>query len=182
MKNNDLHQLFVDELADMLSSEHQIIKALPNLIKIAAIPDLKKALSDHLKETEHQAERIKKIFSILGLPVKENKCDAMEGLLSEADEIVKGKPRSALLDAAIISAAQKVEHYEIASYGTLKSFAKHLQLGREVIDLIQESLDEEGGADKKLTKIADGGFFTSGVNQEAVEEEKHATVAKKYKK
>ncbi len=169
MKNQDLFELFTDELQDMYNAEKQIIKALPKLIKLVDSEDLMDALSAHLEETEGQVKRIEQIFTILNLDAKEIKCEGMEGILKEGDEIVKNKSKSPLLDAAIISAAQKVEHYEMASYGTLRSFAKHLGLDSEVADLIQESLDEEGAADKKLTKLADGGIFTSGLNKEAVE-------------
>ncbi|KIA78026.1 Protein YciF [Parachlamydia acanthamoebae] len=171
MKNQDLTQLFIDELADMYNSENQILKALPKLIKAASLPDLKEALTTHLHETEEQVERIEKIFSLMNLPVSDKICEAMRGLIKEADDLTQNKSKSATLDAAIISAAQKVEHYEIASYGTLRSFAKHLDLKSEITDLLQETLDEEGSADKKLTKIADGSFLSSGVNKEAVEEE-----------
>ena len=169
MKNQDLYQLFIDELEDMYSSETQIIESLPKLIKLASFPDLKEALKKHLKETENQVVRIENIFSILNVKIQEKNCEAMEGLLKEADDLVANKAQSPVLDAAIISAAQKVEHYEIASYGTLRSFAKYLDLDSEIADLIQATLDEEGEADKKLTKIAEGSIFFSGVNKEAVE-------------
>ena len=169
MRNQGLHGLFIDELEDMYSSEHQIVESLPKLIKLASLPELKEALTKHLKETENQVKRIEKIFAILDHENKEKTCKAMEGLLKEADDIVKNKTKSPALDAAIISACQKVEHYEIASYGTLRSFAKHLDFDSEVIDLLQDTLDEEAGADKKLTKIADGSIFSSGVNREAAE-------------
>lgn len=167
MNTNGLHQLFIDELKDMYSSEQQIVHSLPKLIRLASLPDLKEALQKHLKETEAQVIRIEEIFNFLNMTPSKKKCEAMEGLLKEAEELTENKAKSPTLDAAIISAAQKVEHYEIASYGTLKSFAKHLDLESEVVDLIQETLDEETQADKKLTKIADGSFFASGVNQEA---------------
>lgn len=169
MQNQDLYQLFIDELADMNSSERQIIESLPNLIKLASFPELKETLANHLEETKKQSLRIEKIFSILDMSPEEKTCKAMKGLLEEAEEIVKNKTRSSTLDAAIISAAQKVEHYEIASYGTLRSFANNLNLDSEIIDLIQKNLDEEGTADKKLTKIADGSLFSSGINKEAAE-------------
>ena len=165
MKNQDLHQLFIDELEDMYSSEHQIVHSLPKLIKAASLPDLKEAITNHLKETQNQVKRIERIFSILSITPKEKTCEAMEGLLKEADELVENKAKSPTLDAAIISAAQKVEHYEIASYGTLRSFAKHLDLDSEISELLQETLNEEGNADKKLTKLADGSFFSSGINK-----------------
>ena len=103
---------------------------------------------------------------------QEKTCEAMEGILREADEIVQNKTKSPLLDAAIISAAQKVEHYEMASYGTLRSFAKHLDLDSQIGTLLQDTLNEEGAADKKLTKIAEGSFFSSGVNKEAIKAHK----------
>lgn len=169
MKHQDLRQLFIEELEDMLSSENQIVKALPKLIKQASLPDLKEALSNHLEETENQVERLKKIFNLLGLKPKERTCEGMEGIIAEGDEMVSGKAKCATLDAAIISAAQKVEHYEIASYGTLRSFAKQLKLDSEISDLLTESLDEESAADKKLTKIAEGTLLTTGINKEAAE-------------
>lgn len=167
MKTQTLNQLFVDELEDMYNSENQIVESLPKMIKAVSYEDLKKALSKHLKETQNQVVRLEKIFSLLDLPAKENPCEAMEGILKEANELVEGKSKTATTDAAIICAAQKVEHYEIASYGTLRSFAKYLDLDDEIIDLIQETLDEEGEADKALTKIAEGTIFFSGVNKEA---------------
>lgn len=167
MKNNDLKDLFIDELEDMYSSENQIVESLPKLIKLASSPDLKEALTKHLRETENQVSRIEDIFSILGITPTENICEAMEGLIKEAESIVRNKTKSPLLDVAIISAAQKIEHYEIASYGTLRSFAKHLDFDSEIIDRLKETLDEEGAADKALTKIADGSVFTSGINKEA---------------
>lgn len=169
MKNQDLYGLFIDELCDMYNSEKQIVKALPKLIKMASLPDLKEALTKHWNETENQVRRIEKIFHILNQKPLEVTCEAMEGLVKEADELIENREKSPTLDAAIISAAQKVEHYEIASYGTLRSFAKHLDLNSEIVDLLQSTLDEEGAADKKLTKIADGSFFSPGVNTEAAE-------------
>lgn len=168
MKNQTLDKLFIDELEDMYDSESQIVESLPKLIKLASSPELKEALSKHLKETQNQIIRIEKIFSILDLQAQKKSCEAMEAILKEADRLVN-KTKTAILDAAIICAAQKIEHYEIASYGTLRSFAKHLDMGHEIIDLIKETLDEEGSADKALTKIAEGTLFTNGVNREAAE-------------
>ncbi len=167
MKNNELFKLFMDELKDMLSSENQIIVALPKMIKLASMDELKEALMNHLDETKEQVVRLKKIFSILGEKPSEMTCKGMQGILAEGEEMVKGKSPSSLLDATIISAAQKVEHYEIASYGTLRSFAKQMDLDSEVAKLLQASLDEEGAADKKLTKIAEGSSFHAGVNKVA---------------
>jgi ferritin-like metal-binding protein YciE len=167
MKTQGLNKLFIDELADMYNSEMQITDFLPKLIKLAALSELKNSLTKHLLETKNQAKRIKKIFSILGIPLTQKTCKAMQGLIHEAEDIVRNKTKSPTLDAAIISAAQKIEHYEMASYGTLRSFANHLSLKSEIADLLQENLNEEGAADKKLTKIADGTFFSTGVNSQA---------------
>lgn len=166
MRRN-LFQLFMEELADMYSAENQIIDALPKMIKWASFPDLRDALIGHLEETENQVARLERIFSILDAEPTEKWCAGMAGILEEAESMAQGKTKSAILDATIICGAQKVEHYEMASYGTMRSFAKHLDLDSEIIDLLQESLDEEGAADKKLTKIADGSLFSSGVNREA---------------
>lgn len=167
MKNNDLYKLLLDQLKDMYSSEQQIIDALPRLIEMATLTDLKEAMKTHLHETENQMVRLEQIFEILHESIREMKCEAMEGLLKEAKNIVKGIHDAPAIDAAIIAALQKVEHYEIASYGTLRSFAKHLDCDSEITDLLQATLDEEGAADKKLTKIADGSLFSSGVNKKA---------------
>lgn len=168
MKNKGLYGLFLDELADMYSAENQIIDTLPKLIKAASSQELKEGLRNHLEETKNQVKRIEKICKILNVPVSEKECEGMRGILEEGDEMLKNKNKSPLTDATIISAAQKVEHYEIASYGTLRAFASDLNLGREVVNLLQESLDEEGNANKILTKVAQGTFFTEGVNQEAI--------------
>lgn len=167
MKDQDLNQLFIDQLEDMYSSENQILQALPKMIKLASSQELKEALTKHLKETENQVTKLKKIFSMLDLSPTQKTCEAMEGIIKEAADLVENKMKSPTLDAAIISAAQKVEHYEMASYGTLRSFAKQLDMGKEIVNLIQEILDEEGAADKKLTKIAEGSLFTTGINREA---------------
>ncbi|MGZ6298520.1 MAG: ferritin-like domain-containing protein [Parachlamydiaceae bacterium] len=168
-QNQDLFQSFVEELRDVLSCEHQIIESLPIFIKLASSKDLKEVLSSHLHETEQQAHRIQKIFSLLNISPKEKMCEGMRGILSEGSRIVRDQAKGPILDAIIISAAQKVEHYEIASYGALRSFANHLGLDKKVITLLQENLHEESAADKKLTKIAEGGFFSEGINAEAVE-------------
>ncbi|MBS4167518.1 ferritin-like domain-containing protein [Parachlamydia sp. AcF125] len=171
MKGQALTQLFITELAEMYDSENQIIEFLPHLIELASYQDLKEALTNHLNETKNQVKRLKKVFSLLDLEILGKNCIAMKSLLQAAEERTKKISKSFTLDAAIISATQKVEHYEMASYGTLRSFANHLGYDKEIIKLLQETLDEEGSADKKLTKIADGTFFSSGVNKEAVSEE-----------
>jgi ferritin-like metal-binding protein YciE len=169
MKNQDLYHLFINELQDMYSAEELIIEALPHLIKSAFHEDLKEALTHHLKETQNQVKRLQKAFSLLDSPGKKKLCKGMEGILKEGKELISHQASSPVLDAVIIGGAQKVEHYEIASYGTLCSFAKHLNLKGDLIDLLKENLKEEEAADKKLTKIAEGSFFSTGVNEEAVE-------------
>lgn len=182
MKNQNLYQLFVDELQDMYSAEGQIVESLPRLIKSAFHDELKKALTHHLEETKNQVKRLDKVFSLLDLPSKKKHCKGMEGILKEGGELISHKTPSPILDAVIIASAQKVEHYEIASYGTLCSFAKHLDLEKEVGKLLDENLQEEGSADKKLTKIAEGSFFSSGINEEAVVNTVDHEKAKKHKK
>lgn len=181
MKNQNLYQLFIDELQDMYSSEGQIVKSLPHLIKSAFHENLKKALTEHLEETKNQVKRLEEIFSLLDLSSKKKHCRGMEGILKEGEEPVSRQTPSPILDAMIIASAQKVEHYEIASYGTLCSFAKHLNLQKEVGKLLDENLQEEGIADKKLTKIAEGSFFSIGINEEAVEHVDHEKAERRKK-
>lgn len=169
MKNQNLYQLFIDELQNMYSSEGQLVESLPRLIKSAFHEELKKVLAEHLEETKNQVKRLEKIFFLLDLPSKKKSCKGMEGILKEGGDAISPKTPSPILDAMIIASNQKVEHYEIASYRTLCSFAKHLNLQKEVGKLLDESLQEEDAADKKLTKIAEGSFFSVGVNEEAVE-------------
>ena len=167
MRNEEFYNLFVNQLEEMYNAENQILKALPKMIKLAQSKDLKEALSDHLAETEHQVTRIEEIFTLLSITARDKISKGMEALLQEGEEIVQNKTKSPALDAAIICACQKVEHYEIASYGTLRSFAEHLDLADEVANNFQDTLDEEGALDHVLTKIADGSVFTSGINEVA---------------
>lgn len=165
-----LHQLLVDELFDIYSAERQLIEALPKAAKAASAPKLKEAILHHLEETKQQAKRLEKIFGMLGEKRGNGTyCEAMEGLIHEADEAIEDYPKSFIRDAALICAAQKIEHYEIAAYGTAKAHAKQLDLD-EVASLLDETLDEEGNADRTLTKIAEGSFFSSGVNKRAQDE------------
>ena len=166
MTKENMKDLFVEELKDVLDAEHQITKGLPKLIKAAESPELKDAFTHHLKETEGQIERLNEIFSLLKLKPQATTCKAMKGLIAECDEVIEEFEKSSLRDAAIISKAQRIEHYEIATYGTLKSFANELGFS-EIESLIKTTLDQEAAADKKLTKIAEGGLLTAGVNSEA---------------
>lgn len=169
MKNNqDLYQLFIDELEDMYNAEQQIINELPNLIKLASDSKLIEALTKNLEETKNHVYRIKQVFSSLNEQIKEVTCESIKGLIEDLNQFLKGQTKSSFLDAAIICAIQKIAHYEIATYGTLHSFAKHLNFNGDIIDAILENLDEEKTLDKNLTKIADGSLFTKGINQEAI--------------
>lgn len=169
MRTQDLYQLFIDELHDIYSAEELIVESLPFLIKSAFHEDLRGAFTDHLKETTHQMKRLEKVFSLLDLPPEKKFCKGMDGILREGKERIGRKTASPALDAAIIGGAQKVEHYEIASYGTLCNFAKHLELKSEITKLLAENLKEKESADKKLGKIAKGSFFSLGVNEEAAD-------------
>jgi len=152
--DNDLHDLFVDQLRDILWAENHLVKALPKMAQAAHSAPLRKAFSDHLVETENHVVRLKDIFASLGLSARAKKCEAMEGLLKEAEELQEEYAGTAALDAALITAAQKVEHYEIATYGTLRAFARCMDHSKAV-ELLTLTLDEEAHADEALTKIAE---------------------------
>jgi ferritin-like metal-binding protein YciE len=147
-----LQELLEDELKDIYWAEKALTKAIPKMIKNASDEELKTALENHLQETEGQVERLEQIFESLGKKPQAKKCEAMAGLIKEAEELMSDNEKGAMRDAAIISAGQKVEHYEIASYGTMRAFAEILGL-EEVAALLQETLDEEKAADEKLTEV-----------------------------
>jgi len=152
--NEELHKLFLDELADVYDAENQLVNALPKMIKAAQSEELREAITAHLKETEGHVTRLEEAANTLDEKLKSKTCKAMKGLLAEGDEIVKENKGSSALDAGIIAAAQKVEHYEIASYGTLIAWAK--QMGHiEAAELLDETLNEEKAADTKLSEIAE---------------------------
>lgn len=154
MPNGHLHELFVDELRDILGAERQLLQGLKKLARAAQGEALKAAFEAHYAQTENQIERLKTSFSLLGLTARGKKCKAMEGLLSEAEEIIEEfRDSPEVLDAALIVAAQKVEHYEIASYGCVVTFAKLME-HNEVKELLGETLAEEKETDELLTKIA----------------------------
>lgn len=156
-EDGELHELFVDQLRDILWAERELVKALPKMAKAAKDKKLATAFSDHLAETKTHITRLEKIFKSLGKAPRGKKCPAMEGLLEEADELAQDYKDSSALDAALITAAQKVEHYEIGSYGTIRAFATRLGY-QDAVELLTATLDEEGKADHALTKIALGGF------------------------
>lgn len=155
MKNNaKFNEFFIDELRDIYYAEQLLIKALPKMAEHAQSDRLADAFRQHLQETEEQVDRLEQIFQLLNTPAKGKKCDAMTGLVEEGKELMKTYSDSPLSDAALISAAQKVEHYEIASYGCLATWAD-LQGLNEVADLLRMTLDEEKNADITLTEIAE---------------------------
>lgn len=153
MALDTLLDLFVHELKDLYSAETQIVKALPKMVTTANSEELKQAFQDHLQETEGHVQRLEDIFRDLQVSPRGKKCVGMEGLLEEGKEIMKEKAQDWVMDAALIGAAQRVEHYEIAAYGTAREHAEKLGM-YPAAQLLQQTLDEEGAADKKLTEIA----------------------------
>ncbi|HEX5634015.1 MAG TPA: ferritin-like domain-containing protein [Gemmatimonadales bacterium] len=150
-----LRDLLVHELRDIYNAEQQIIKALPRMVKAAENPTLAQALQTHLRETEEQVVRLERVFEEMGVPARGKKCKGMEGLIEEGKEILEEEGGAAVIDAALIGAAQKVEHYEIAAYGTVKSMAELLGL-QQVVQLLDQTLQEEMATDELLTHIAEG--------------------------
>ncbi len=153
MAVKSLQDLFVDELRDIYHAEKQLVRALPKMARSATHPELKQAIESHLEETRGQVERLDQVFEQLDLAKRAKKCEAMEGLIEEARETMEEIEVDYLLDVAMIINAQKVEHYEIAGYGSLVSLAKQLGHG-EVAKLLAQTLEEEKSADAKLNKIA----------------------------
>jgi ferritin-like metal-binding protein YciE len=153
MPNGHLHELFVDELKDILGAEKQLLKGLKKMASKASSATLKAAFEEHYTQTEGQIERLKQVFESVGLTARGKKCKAMEGLLEEADELIEEFEEGPVLDAAMISAAQKVEHYEIASYGCLATYAQLME-HTEAKELLGATLEEEKETDLKLTDIA----------------------------
>jgi ferritin-like metal-binding protein YciE len=166
MELTSLKELYVEQLQDLYSAETQIVEALPKMAAAAAHESLKQGFETHLEETRGHVERLNRIFADLGGQSGGHECAAMKGLIKEGDEIVKASGNAAVKDAALIASAQRVEHYEIAVYGTVRTFAQHLGL-RDHVELLQTTLDEEGATDKKLTLLAEGGVFADGINEEA---------------
>ncbi len=161
-----LRELFINELKDAYDAENRLVTALPRMAAAATASDLREAFEEHLEETRGHVRRLDQIFNALGESPLGEKCEAMEGLLKECEQhlIEQGDP--AVKDAALIACAQRVEHYEIAVYGTVSSYAKHLDL-RDSQDLLHQTLTEEKECDKKLTKLAEGSMTTIGINKEA---------------
>ena len=164
MEMESLKDLFIDELKDLYSAENQILKALPKMVKKATSPQLKAGFEKHLKETEGHVERLDKIFQELDENPKGKKCKGMEGIIADGKELMEEDAEPEVMDAGLIGAAQHVEHYEMAGYGCVRTYAELLGLNN-IAKLLQKTLDEEKATDEKLTELA------SNINVEAEAEE-----------
>jgi ferritin-like metal-binding protein YciE len=161
MDINSLQDPYLAELQDLYDAENRIIKALPKMADAASSPDLRRAFQEHLEQTRRQSDRLERIFSMLNESPKGKKCKGIEGILDEGKEMMDLDAPPAVCDAALISAAQRVEHYEIAAYGTVRTFARRLGY-EDQAQLLNETLQEEGDTDKKLTSLAE-----SYINEDA---------------
>lgn len=170
MTIKNLHELFIHQLQDLYSAETQIIKALPSLISLATDQELRDALTEHLEVTQTQKQRLETIAENLDFTVGGHECLGIKGLIAENQETLKKIADPATKDAAIIIGAQRIEHYEIAVYGGAAQYAREMDHA-EAADLLETTLQEEADADEKLTALAEGGFFSSGINEMADEEE-----------
>jgi ferritin-like metal-binding protein YciE len=175
MEMESLRELYVDELKDLWSAETQITKALPRMMKAATNPKLKRAFNSHLKQTERQIKRLERIFKELDESPRGKKCVGMEGLIKEGQELMKEKPEPDVLDAGLIAAAQHVEHYEMAGYGCVRTWARQMGEDRHA-ELLQETLDEEEQTDKLLTDLAESEINLDAETED--EEEQPATRAR----
>jgi ferritin-like metal-binding protein YciE len=169
MSLDSLDKLFIEELKDVYNAEKQILRALPRMAKTAESPGLEQAFTKHLKETQGHVKRLEQIFKDLGQAPRGKKCKGMEGLLEEGKEILEEDGEPAVIDAALIAAAQRVEHYEIAAYGCLRTYANLLGYS-EAEQLLGQTLQEEEAADKKLTELGESGIneaaFAAGAGME----------------
>jgi ferritin-like metal-binding protein YciE len=166
MQLQTLHDLFVEQLQDLYSAETQLVDALPKLANASSHEELRDAFEQHLAETREHVSRLEELFTQLGEKPGSEKCKGMEGLIKEGDEILELQGDPSVIDAALIAAAQRVEHYEMAGYGTVKTLAGHLDLD-DAEDILERTLNEEKKADELLTKIATGGRFKTGINEKA---------------
>jgi ferritin-like metal-binding protein YciE len=160
-----LQDVFQEQIEDLYSAERQLVQALPKVAAAAQSEELKKAFNEHLDETRGHVQRLDEIIGQLGVTPSTH-CKGMEGLIAEGEEVMAEPGDPVAKDAALIAAAQRIEHYEIAAYGTARTLADELDLD-SAADLLDQTLDEEANADKLLTKIATGGMFRAGVNQRA---------------
>jgi len=165
MQNSEFHEFFVDELKDIYWAEQHLAKALPKLQKASTSKELAMGFEKHTKETQEHIKKVEKVFELLGEKAETKKCDAMDGLLKEADSIIDDTEKDTFTrDAGLILAAQKVEHYEIATYGTLRIFARHMN-NTDVEKLLEEILQNEKDTDVALTKIAEGSVNEKATNE-----------------
>src|SRR3979411_2929345 len=165
MKLNSLKELYLEELRDLYSAETQLVKALPKMVKGASSPELKQAFGNHLEQTKEHVERLNEIFNRLDEKPTGKTCKAMKGLIEEGSEMLKEEGEESVIDAGLIGAAQRVEHYEIASYGTVRTFANLLG-EEEAADLLQGTPERAGDTEKELSALAEG-----IVNEEALSED-----------
>lgn len=164
MQRDSLRQLYINELKDLYNAEIQLVKALPKMAKASSNAELRQGFEEHLRQTSEQVSRLEQIFDMLGEKATGKKCLGMEGLVKEGAETISEDYEGAVMDAAIIGAAQKVEHYEIAGYGTVRTFAELLG-ENEHVSLLEQTLDEEKETDEKLTQLAEQ------INSQAVQGE-----------
>ncbi len=169
MEQNSLRELYIDELKDLYSAENQLVKALPKMAKAAASGELRKGFEEHLEQTRGHVSRLEKIFAKLEESPKGKKCKGMEGLISEGGEMIEEHDESEMRDAGLISAAQRVEHYEIAGYGCVKTYAALLG-DEEAVGLLEQTLNEEKETDQKLTQLAEKINVEAAGEGEEVEE------------
>jgi ferritin-like metal-binding protein YciE len=177
METNRLKHLYVEELKDLYSAENQMVKALPKMIKAATSEDLRAGFEEHLEQTKGHVSRLEEIFKALGESPKGKKCKGMEGLIKEGGEMIEEDPAPEELDAGLISAAQRVEHYEIAGYGCVSTYAK--LLGEDdAVSLLRETLEEEKKTDAKLTELAESINLEAACSEKSEEEEGNAAPRK----
>lgn len=163
---SSLQDLFVDQLKDLYDAESQIVTALPKMANAASSTALKTAFQHHLEQSREHMHRLEQVFNEVGVRPTGEHCPAMAGLIEEGEEIISTPADAMVRDAALIAAAQRVEHYEMAGYGAVRTYAKELGY-KNAEKLLQQTLDEEGAADKKLTALAEGGLLKTGINQKA---------------
>lgn len=166
MQFNSIEDVFIEQIDDLLDAERQLVAALPKMAQSASDEKLRSAFEEHLGETRDHVSRLEEIFGQIGRTPPGETCKAMKGLIAEGQEVIQATGDPAAKDAALIAAAQRVEHYEIAAYGTAKTLADQLGYG-DAKSLLDQTLDEESNADTLLTKIATGGLMKSGINQQA---------------
>jgi ferritin-like metal-binding protein YciE len=155
MEKNTLKQLYIEELRDIYDAEKQLIKALPKMAQAASSDELRAGFEKHLEQTKGHAQRLEQIFSVLGEKPTGKKCKGMQGLVSEGSEVIKEDFEDDVKDAGLIAAAQRVEHYEIAAYGTVRTYATILE-EQDAVSLLEKTLEEEKETDQKLTELAEG--------------------------